>query len=40
MVDLILAASFGAVFYGGFKLGNRFKTLSEAAKAAVDRLNG
>ena len=36
MIDLILAGSLGAAFYGGFKLGNKFKTLKEATLAAID----
>lgn len=30
MIDLILLGTIGASFYGGFKLGNRFKSLREA----------
>lgn len=30
MIDLILLATIGGAFYGGFKVGNRFKTLGEA----------
>lgn len=30
MIDLILLGAIGASFYGGFKLGNRFKSLGEA----------
>jgi len=30
MIDLILLGTIGASFYGGFKLGNRFKSLGEA----------
>lgn len=36
MVDLILAGSFVAVFYGGFKLGNKFKTLRDAVTHAIE----
>ena len=36
MIDLILAGAIGAAFYGGFKLGNKFKTLKEAALAALN----
>ena len=39
MIDLILAGSLGVAFYGGFKLGNRYKTLSEAAKAAIAKFS-
>lgn len=38
MIDLILASCIGAAFYGGFKAGNKFKTIAElfaAAKAKV-----
>lgn len=37
LVDLILAGALGAAFYGGFKLGNKFKTLKEAAHAALEK---
>lgn len=30
MVDLILASALVAAFYAGFKVGNKFKTLTEA----------
>ena len=36
MIDLILAGTIGAAFYGGFKLGNKYKTLKAAAKAALE----
>lgn len=39
IVDLILAGSLGAAFYGGFRLGNKFKTLHDAVKYAVDALS-
>ena len=39
MIDLILAGSLVAAFYGGFKLGNNFKTLTDAVKYAVDALS-
>ena len=37
MVDFILASTLVATFYGGFKLGNKFKTLKEAAQAALEQ---
>ena len=36
MLDLILVTAFGAVFYGGFKVGNKFKTLKDALSAAIE----
>lgn len=39
MIDLILAGSLGAAFYGGFKLGNKFKSLTDAVKYAVRALH-
>jgi len=38
MVDLILVGVIGAAFYGGFVLGNKFKTVSDAIKAGLDSL--
>ena len=38
MIDLILITVFGGVFYAGFKTGNNFKTLKEAAKAGLEHL--
>ena len=38
MTDLILITAFGGVFYAGFKTGNNFKTLKEAAKAGLEHL--
>lgn len=38
IVDLILAGSLGAAFYGGFKLGNKFKTLHDAVTHAIEKL--
>ena len=38
MIDLILITAFGGVFYAGFKTGNKFKTLKEAAKAGLGHL--
>lgn len=35
MIDFILALFTLAVFYGGFKTGNKFKTLSEAWSALI-----
>ena len=36
IVDLILVTTFGAVFYGGFKVGNKFKTVKDALSAAAE----
>ena len=30
MIDLILAGTLAATFYGGFKLGNKHKSLKDA----------
>ena len=38
MIDLILAGSLVAAFYGGFKLGNNFKTLHDAVTHAIEKL--
>ena len=38
MIDLILTAVIGGTFYAGFKTGNKFKTLKEAAKAGLEHL--
>ena len=38
MVDLILAGSFVAVFYGGFKLGNKFSSLKQAITAGLNAI--
>jgi len=38
MVDLVLVSVIGAAFYGGFLLGNKFKTVSVAIKAGLDSL--
>ena len=35
IVDLILLSTIGAAFYGGFKLGNKFKTLHDAVTHAI-----
>lgn len=35
MIDLILIAAFGGVFYGGFKAGNAFKSIGELLEAGV-----
>lgn len=40
MIDLILVTAFGAVFYGGFKVGNNFKTLHEAKSALIEVITG
>mgnify|MGYP006779744587 FL=1 len=34
IVDLILLSTIGAAFYGGFRLGNKFKTVKDARSAA------
>lgn len=39
MIDLILASVFCGVFYAGFKLGNKFKTLKEVAAHVLEKLN-
>lgn len=36
MIDLILLSTIGAAFYGGFKLGNNFKTLRDAVMHAIE----
>ena len=33
MIDLILAGTLAATFYGGFKLGNKHKSIKEAFEA-------
>ena len=38
MIDLILIAVMGGVFYSGFVLGNKYKTVSDAIKAGLDLL--
>ena len=38
MIDLILTAVIDGAFYAGFKTGNKFKTLKEAAKAGLEHL--
>lgn len=38
MVDLILIGVIGAAFYGGFKVGNRFKSLTEAWVALKNKI--
>ena len=38
MIDLILAGSFAAVFYGSFKLGNKYKSLKEAFAALLEKV--
>ena len=35
IVDLILLSTIGAAFYGGFRLGNNFKTLRDAVMHAI-----
>ena len=39
IVDLILLSTIGAAFYGGFRLGNKFKSLTDAVRYAVDALS-
>ena len=39
MVDLILASTLVAAFYGGFKVGNRHKTMSDAIKAVTTKFS-
>ena len=36
LIDLILLSTIGAAFYGGFRLGNKFKTMKDALSAAVE----
>lgn len=38
MIDLIFGAAFAGVFYGGFKCGNRFKTISDVIDAGIAKL--
>jgi hypothetical protein len=38
MIDLVFAGAFGAVFYGGFKCGNQFKTLRELFEALINKV--
>ena len=38
MIDLILITAEAVVGYGGFKLGNKYKTVSDAIKAGLDAL--
>ena len=38
MIDLILTGSFAAVFYVGFKLGNKHKSLKEAFAALLEKV--
>ena len=38
MIDLILIAVFVGVFYAGFKLGNKYKTLTELFAAIKSRI--
>ena len=39
IVDLILLSTIGAAFYGGFRLGNKFKTVKDAVQAGIDALS-
>lgn len=38
MIDLILVVFVGAVFYGGFKAGNSYKTVGDMLRAGLDQL--
>lgn len=38
MVDLILAATLLAAFYGGFRVGNHFKSLGDAWQGLLAKL--
>ena len=40
VVDLILIGVIGTAFYGGFKVGNRFKTLTDAWVALKAKISG
>ncbi|WP_255581857.1 hypothetical protein [Acidovorax sp. HMWF018] len=40
IIDLILLSVIGAAFYGGFKVGNQFKTLTEAWVALKKKVAG
>jgi hypothetical protein len=40
VVDLILIGVIGTAFYGGFKVGNRFKTFAEAWTALKAKTSG
>ena len=40
IIDLILLSVIGAAFYGGFKVGNQFKTLTEAWGALKKKVAG
>jgi hypothetical protein len=40
VVDLILLSVIGAAFYGGFKVGNQFKTLGDAWAALKKKVAG
>lgn len=37
-LDILMCAALLAVFYGGFKVGNSFKSLKDAAAALVERI--
>lgn len=36
IIDIILSLTVAGVFYAGFKTGNKFKTMKDAASAAID----
>lgn len=40
MIDIILASVILAAFYGGFKAGNRFKTMRELFSEVANALSG
>jgi hypothetical protein len=40
MIDLILFSFFIGCIYGGFKAGNKYKTLGEAFAAGKARIKG
>lgn len=40
MIDLILFAAIAGVFFGGFKAGNKYKTLKDMCVAAHEAVSG